>query len=776
MSNDYAALLKSANEIPVLRTGINGTVTHESTYPTKEHPSLLTHTGKTVNTPLNSTLSARYIKIPTNPKEPHYADRHTLASIKKNALSLSFRGHRNGKVPQIEWDQYYLHLLPLVLEHPKLMLAESKQMTETLRKIYKASSDFIGDASLSAEQQMALKTRSLCLPLLADNPWEPPDDEEDTINQIVLEDRGADAIPADGSEDRIKHDNLVVQYSRAMSYLREILNHTFLRAVYHTSSKQAKLEYEEVQRNFINDHADDDPDDEPVKFTALDIINYIETECLSTNEKALQSIQNTISKMVRYNNQTLLDWLQSFVAPVNKYCKATAQQVLDADDAKTIWKDHFANQITLSETSMMMLFRATHLTRQEVAGIRLLSEGEFNEATLQKLVTKLSSKFEPYKPDKAILQYLNNHTRQLGLDAPSFANPKDKSYNSDKSEKNKSSSSDKKNYRTDRSNKKRKRTDASDFKSKSRDHRSKSRDSKHDRKDKGKIPFGEQCRHPRCKERGTHSNHRHKDCRFKDGDKHQPKHPNLGKAPIKDKHNKAKRDSSSQPRPSAPTPATGDRRCYICNDPNHLANACPQKGKNKQLAQNKLKANRSFMALFDASFTKPGAKECASRMIHAWDEDHICPSCIKPCFFAHECNPDDTQVTQHVPHVRQTIANSQLLHYLQEAHNPHTTHLQASNPVSFNTSFFLPTGGHSVSSVGDLSPIRQYHDDTDTSDSHSLREDDSQSDSSSEDRYDEAEARSDDQRSPNRESDVSDDLSEQLRNAHDDAMSGSDIE
>ncbi len=117
-----------------MRTGINSTVTHESTYPTKEHPSLLTHTGKTVNTPLNSILSARYIKIPTNPKEPHYADRHTLASIRKNALTLSFRGHRNGKVPQIEWDQYYLHLLPLVLEHPKLMLAESKQMTDTLRK------------------------------------------------------------------------------------------------------------------------------------------------------------------------------------------------------------------------------------------------------------------------------------------------------------------------------------------------------------------------------------------------------------------------------------------------------------------------------------------------------------------------------------------------------------------------------------------------------------------------------------------------------------------
>jgi hypothetical protein len=140
-------------------------------------------------------------------------------------------------------------------------------------------------------------------------------------------------------------------------------------------------------------------------------------------------------------------------------------------------------------------------------------------------------------------------------------------------------------------------------------------------------------------------------------------------------------------------PANNDRRCYICNDPNHLSNACPQKNKNKQHAQSKLKANRGFMALFEASFPKPEDKECAQRMINAWDEDHICPSCIKACFFAHECNPKDIIVTQKV---QNTISNSQILHYLEEAHNPHITHLQAINPVTFGTSFFLPTGGHSV--------------------------------------------------------------------------------
>ena len=65
MSDDYAALLKNARDIPILNTGIDNSVTSECTFPTKEHPSLITHTGKTVNTPLNSTLSARHLKLPS---------------------------------------------------------------------------------------------------------------------------------------------------------------------------------------------------------------------------------------------------------------------------------------------------------------------------------------------------------------------------------------------------------------------------------------------------------------------------------------------------------------------------------------------------------------------------------------------------------------------------------------------------------------------------------------------------------------------------------------
>jgi hypothetical protein len=111
--------------------------------------------------------------------------------------------------------------------------------------------------------------------------------------------------------------------------------------------------------------------------------------------------------------------------------KANGVANLDVDEAKTIWKIHFAKQITLSETTLMLLYRKEDHTDYEIRQIKLLKEGEFSEKTLQKLVTKLSSDFEPYKPDKAIQLYLNQHTRQLGLEPPSFANPKDKQSSSE---------------------------------------------------------------------------------------------------------------------------------------------------------------------------------------------------------------------------------------------------------------------------------------------------------------------------------------------------------
>ena len=428
-SDAIAAILKAGRDIPVLTAGVDNTATPESVYPTREHPHLLKHGGKAHNTPLNSTLSARDIKIPKDPKDPHYKDRYTLATYKKNALTLTFRGHRNNPVPKVEWEQFYLHLLPLVLEHPKLLLSEAKLMTENLSKIYRASSDYIGDASLTALQQQALKTKSLCLPLLADNPFEKAQNEADDIERICLEDLGLNAVPSarNDPEARRKFDNLTVQYSRNMTYLRELINHTFLRAIYQTSSRHAKLEYKEVQRTHHNDEATAllaNPQHQTVKFTAQHIIDHIVTHCTCANDRAVQTIRMSIDKKIRYKGQSLLDWYQLFIPIVNKYQKAAGKQNLNADEQKTLWKDHFVKQVNLAELVLIISVRSIHLTDAEVRSIVKFNEAEFNDAALLKLLSKLNSSFEKYEPDKAVMTYLHQHSKTLNFELD-FRNPKE---------------------------------------------------------------------------------------------------------------------------------------------------------------------------------------------------------------------------------------------------------------------------------------------------------------------------------------------------------------
>ncbi len=80
------------------------------------------------------------------------------------------------------------------------------------------------------EQQSTLKTRSLCLPLVSGNPWEKGINEADEIELAVIEDMGLATAPATEAHDHQKYVNTTTQYVRQIAYLREPLNHTFLRA------------------------------------------------------------------------------------------------------------------------------------------------------------------------------------------------------------------------------------------------------------------------------------------------------------------------------------------------------------------------------------------------------------------------------------------------------------------------------------------------------------------------------------------------------------------
>ena len=126
---------------------------------------------------------------------------------------------------------------------------------------------------------------------------------------------------------------------------------------------------------------------------------------------------------------------------------------------------------------------------------------------------------------------------------------------------------------------------------------------------------GDHCRRQQCRDRGTHTNHSHGDCKFKESDTNKKvsfkgsdtRHPNLGKAPAKKQRNTKTNASRPEKHAAADTNkgfsvSIPGPRCYICNQPDHLANACPSKGKIKAGAQTSLNRNKSFMALWQSSF------------------------------------------------------------------------------------------------------------------------------------------------------------------------------
>ena len=152
------AFLKAAKEVPLLLSGgVYASGTTISPYPVKEHHDLVT--TKTIYTPLETILTARASK--SDAKDP--ATRALFEAYKKSADTLTFKGHRNAPVARVEWEDYYVIMKALVIEHPKLLLAENKGFNKTLSKLYRASSDFLGNASLTVEQQSTLKTRSVYL-------------------------------------------------------------------------------------------------------------------------------------------------------------------------------------------------------------------------------------------------------------------------------------------------------------------------------------------------------------------------------------------------------------------------------------------------------------------------------------------------------------------------------------------------------------------------------------------------------------------------------------
>jgi hypothetical protein len=281
----------------------------------------------------------------------------------------------------------------------------------------------------------------------------------------------------------------------------------------------------------------------------------------------------------------------------------------------------------------MKTFQSAHLGTADVAKIVKLSDGKFDDTVLCRLVYVLTTSFESYNPDNTVMAYLRQHAQALRWEhKPDFRPPKEKEKEQDKSKTKDESHPQKRKAKPERKSdpksSKSKRVRMTDKRGQNPKHKKSS----------------DHCRSQRCRDRGTHTNHSHSDCKFKESDTNKkesdPKnHPNLGRAPGKMQRN-IKTNASRPEKHTAPpqTKGSGGARCYICNQPDHLANACSSKGKIKAGAQNLLYKKTIFMA---------------TRLLKSRGDD-LCPTCMGELSFHHRCDTSDIAIARHTSCARRT--------------------------------------------------------------------------------------------------------------------------
>ena len=142
-------------KIPVLINGLHLVDTTETPYPSHEHTGLLDSKGNVVSTPLTAVLSARTEVIPKSLNEKDLILANTM---KKNALSLTYRGTPSQPINKIEWETIHKQLEPLCVQHVKLCLATNKTTLGYLNRILVPSRSFQGDFNTSSKRQMELQT------------------------------------------------------------------------------------------------------------------------------------------------------------------------------------------------------------------------------------------------------------------------------------------------------------------------------------------------------------------------------------------------------------------------------------------------------------------------------------------------------------------------------------------------------------------------------------------------------------------------------------------
>ena len=680
-------------KVPVLVNGLHSVDTTETPYPKHEHTGLLDSKGNEVSTPLTAVLRARTEVIPKSLSEK---DSKLANTMKKNAMSLTYRGTPTQPINTVEWETIHKQLEPLCVQHVKMCLVKNKSTSGYINRILAPSKSFTGDFNTSSKKQMEAQTKAFCLDMLADAPYECADNEVDVIDAFVASEELIDvssvaARTALTSEEKQTIKTKAVSYRRGLATLRGMINHTYLKTLHQLGNKPAKKYIKSVHIDFLQhqqDTAEDSGNDDDLTFTAKYLIKDIEDRCLNNNDDTKEAARKELSEMVRQVPDKPLAWLKSFTPMIAALAHALGEATLNDVDAKK-WKLHFVKQLNMKEREKISAHKESYLVTSDsnatdataVSSIKDYLHGTFNIKNLKKVLQGLNDSLPPFTPDTTVKEYMAHYSRnkkwkhKVDFNANINMNLRTK----DRPEKRPS--------KTDSRGKK-------GHRDKNKQDRGKSRHGENKFTSSASISKQLQCKRQYCIDKGVNQTHRHDDCyhKNKQKEKHKP-FPNLGQAPAKKAHIKAgTRTVSRKPErvPCWSCKKTGcdKHQCYVCGK-NHPKRLCPDKPK----VYDRLAQSKTFTSLMNEVF-EPRLRECAEKIVNAWGVQ-VCPKCHGTTCKIDKCRNKNKLHRQNMQEAKQLYAdNSKIMEILEKAHHEpfHTDQMP-----TMNSSFLAGTGGQDYS-------------------------------------------------------------------------------
>jgi hypothetical protein len=88
------------------------------------------------------------------------------------------------------------------------------------------------------------------------------------------------------------------------------------------------------------------------------------------------------------------------------------------------------------------------------------------------------------------------------------------------------------------------------------------------------------------------------------------------------------------------------------------------------------------MALWEEKFQSTEEKQCADRILDAWDDSNVCPICIQQMETGHKCEEKDAPIYDQMAYVRQAIKRSLLLKQIKRAHERQASAVDKTAPIT----------------------------------------------------------------------------------------------